>query len=185
MSFGRSRTLFGAALLGALALGAAACSSSPTSATTTTSTASSQAASSGSTAATSGAMATVKVSSDASLGKILVNSAGLALYTYGPDKGHGGMSMCTGGCLSAWPALTVPAGTNPTGGTGVGGTLSSVMQANGAEQVTYDGLPLYTFAQDTPGQVTGNGVGGFSVAKASASGSGSTTASTSSSGGGY
>ena len=96
----------------------------------------------------------------------------MALYTYAPDQGHSGMSTCTGSCLQAWPALTVPSGTVPTGGTGVTGTLAAVKQANGTYQVTYDGSPLYTFVQDsTPGQVTGNGVARFSVAKSSGSGS--------------
>jgi predicted lipoprotein with Yx(FWY)xxD motif len=110
----------------------------------------------------------VKVASNATFGDILVNASGMALYTYAPDRGHGGMSTCTGGCLQAWPALTVPAGSVPTGGTGVTGTLAAVKQANGTYQVTYDGSPLYTFVQDsTPGQVTGNGVAGFSIAKSS------------------
>jgi len=115
----------------------------------------------------------------------------MALYTYGPDQGHNGMSTCTGGCLQAWPALTVPAGAVPTGGTGVTGTLAAVKQANGTYQVTYNGSPLYTFVQDSaPGQVTGNGVAGFSVVKSSgsgapAAGSSSTTGPSGSGGNGY
>jgi hypothetical protein len=33
-----------------------------------------------------------------------------------------------------------------------------VVKANGGSQVTWGGKPLYTFVQDSPGQVTGNGV---------------------------
>jgi predicted lipoprotein with Yx(FWY)xxD motif len=134
---------------------------------------------------------TVKVASNPTFGHILVDSAGMALYTYGPDEGHNGMSKCTGTCLQEWPALGVPAGTAPIGGSGVTGTLAAVKQANGTFQVTYDGSPLYTFVQDSaPGQATGNNVAGFSVAKASSSGSSSaasssTTASTSSGGNQY
>ena len=71
------------------------------------------------------------------------DAEGFALYTFPSD--HNGMSTCTGACVSVWPALTVPAGTTPTAGTGVTGTVASVLQANGTYQVTYNGSPLYTF----------------------------------------
>jgi hypothetical protein len=50
----------------------------------------------------------------------------------------------------------------PTG-TGVNGTLAVLNDIHG-HQVTYHGHPLYTFADDHPGQVTGQGVQGFFVA---------------------
>ncbi len=94
----------------------------------------------------------------AKFGTILVNSAGMALYTYGPNNG-GTTNKCTGACLQAWPAVTVPAGTTPTLASGVSGTLATAKQADGTIQVTYNGQLLYTFVSDTsPGQVTGNGV---------------------------
>ncbi len=188
MKFQRSRLVFGSAGLAALALGAAACSSSNGSTTTTTS----QSPASSAPSTTSGSTATVKASSNATFGSILVNSAGKTLYTYGPDAGHNGVSQCSGACLQAWPPLTVPTGATPAAGPGVTGTLAAVAQPNGTDQVTYNGLPLYTFAQDTAsGEVTGNGVGDFSVAKATATssagsgGSASTTTSTTKAGGGY
>ena len=86
----------------------------------------------------------------------------MALYTLATD--HNGQSTCHGSCAAAWPPLTVPAGTVPTGGPGVTGTVGSSEQSNGTFQVTYNGSPLYTFVSDTsPGQVTGNGVAGFFV----------------------
>jgi predicted lipoprotein with Yx(FWY)xxD motif len=109
---------------------------------------------------------TVRDVRNPTLGDILVTNTGLALYTYASDIGHNGMSTCVAGCLQIWPALTVPAGTRPTGGPGVTGSLAAIGQANGTYQVSRDGLPLYRFVQDrAPGQVTGNGVGGFSVAR--------------------
>ena len=177
MELGRSGPLLGIAVLAALALGAAACSSSPSKATTNN-----HPGTSGSASPASAAAGTVKVASTPGFGNVLVDSAGMALYTYGPDKGRNGVSNCSGSCAQAWPPLTVPAGTTPTRGTGVTGTLSAVKQVNGAYQVTYDGSPLYTFVQDTtPGQVTGNGLAGFSVAKSSSAGSpaaGSTSSTT-------
>jgi len=183
-------TLSAGAVAIGLTLGAAACSSSPTNSTGSTGSTGAGAASTTSSPAASSSSATVKVDDNATFGKILVNSAGMALYTFSGDVGHNGMSQCTGGCLQAWPALTVAAGKSPTAGPGVTGTLAAVMQSGGADQVTYNGLPLYTFVQDSAaGEVTGNGSQGFSVAKVSGSGSSggsspSTTATTSG-GGGY
>ncbi len=105
-------------------------------------------------------------------GKILVNAKGFTLYTFAKDtKNH---SNCTGGCISAWPALVVPAGATPVG-TGVTG-LGVAMRSNGQHQVTYKGKPLYLFVNDTKaGQVTGQGVNGFSIVKSASSTTTTTT----------
>jgi predicted lipoprotein with Yx(FWY)xxD motif len=53
----------------------------------------------------------------------------------------------------------------PTAGAGATGTLASFVLADSSLQVTYNGLPLYTFQSDSkPGDATGQGQGGFSVA---------------------
>ena len=116
--------------------------------------------------AASAAGSTVNVATNPTFGTILTDAQGFALYTFSMDSD--GMSSCTGSCTTVWPALTVPAGTTPTAGTGVTGTVAAVLQANGTYQVTYNGSPLYTFVTDTPGQATGNGVGGFSIVKVAA-----------------
>lgn len=82
----------------------------------------------------------------------------LTLYYFEQDEKDSGESNCTGGCLEAWPALTVAAGETPTGGEGVDaaklGTI--VREDNGETQVTYDGLPLYFFQNDAePGDLNG------------------------------
>ncbi|MCU1494979.1 MAG: hypothetical protein JWO62_2743 [Acidimicrobiaceae bacterium] len=117
----------------------------------------------------------------AKYGTILVNAKGFALYTYAKDtKNH---SNCTGGCVAAWPVLSVPAGVTPVG-KGVSG-LGVATRANGVRQVTYHSKPLYRFASDTKaGQVSGQGIGGFSVAKLATTGS-TTTQTTTRSGYGY
>ncbi len=110
--------------------------------------------------------ATVDATTNATFGTILSNAQGFTLYTFPSD--HNGISSCTGACFPIWPALTVPNGTTPTGGPGVTGALGAVVQPDGADQVTYNGSPLYTFVGDSsPGQATGNGVGGFKVAQVS------------------
>ena len=157
------------AVLGALAVVIAACGSSganagPTTSGTTATTTGGTGTPAASTGGGGAATATVELATTSS-GKVLENSSGMALYTFGPDHG-GAQSKCTGACLEAWPPLTVPAGTTPTAGSGVAGTLGTSKQSDGALQVTYDGNLLYTFLSDQPGQVTGNGVAGFSVARA-------------------
>jgi predicted lipoprotein with Yx(FWY)xxD motif len=172
--------------LGALAIVLAACGSSASPSTTTSASSGGGATTSSSAggAGTPSGAATVKIATT-SMGKVLVNATGMALYTYGPDHG-GAQSTCTGTCIQAWPPLTVPAGTTPSAGPGVTGTLGTSKQSNGDLQVTYDGDLLYTFLSDTsPGQVTGNGVAGFSVVKVAAAASAPVTTTTAAKGGGY
>jgi predicted lipoprotein with Yx(FWY)xxD motif len=108
--------------------------------------------------------ATVDLATNTTFGMILTDAQGFTLYTFPSD--HNGISSCTDACVPIWPALTVPSGTTPTGGPGVTGLVSAVLQPAGADQVTYNGSPLYTFVGDSsPGQATGNGVGGFKVAQ--------------------
>ncbi len=129
--------------------------------------------------------ATVVATSSSNFGMILTGANGMTLYTYSGDSA--GTSTCTGGCATAWPPLTVPAGQQPSAGSGVTGTLSTLARADGTTQVAYDGMPLYYWQGDTKaGDVTGDGVNGFAVAKA-AGGGGAPPASAapSSSGGRY
>ena len=90
------------------------------------------------------------------LGKILANASDMVLYTYTADKG--GKSGCSGACLKFWPPLLLPSGaTQPTAGPGVSG-LGIAAEPEGT-QVTYHGMPLYTYIGDKgPNQTTGQGV---------------------------
>jgi predicted lipoprotein with Yx(FWY)xxD motif len=88
---------------------------------------------------------------------ILVNAKGLPLYTYKPDTPT--QSRVSGELAALWPPLV---GSAPTG-SGTSGALGVVRTGNG-RQVTYNGHFLYTFAEDSPGQVTGQGVQDFFVA---------------------
>ena len=88
---------------------------------------------------------------------ILTNATGQPLYYYQPDTAT--KSLVTGSLAALWPPLTAGA---PTG-TGLGGQLAVLNDVNG-QQVTYNGHPLYTFADDHTGQVTGQGFQNFFVA---------------------
>jgi len=117
---------------------------------------------------------TVAIGTSATFGQILTDAQGMAMYTYSGD--HSGIGTCTGSCAAVWPPLTVPSGTTPSAGPGVPGSVAAVPQPNGTDQVTYDGSPLYGFVGDSsPGQVTGNGVSGFSVVKVTAAAPAPTT----------
>jgi predicted lipoprotein with Yx(FWY)xxD motif len=108
-----------------------------------------------------GASATVGVA-NSGLGSILVNSSGRTLYLFKADVGK--MSACSGACATAWPPLV--ATTKPTAGTGLTASkLGTFTRSDGTQQVTYNGHPLYLFANDTKaGQTNGQGVTAFGAA---------------------
>ena len=83
-------------------------------------------------------------------GTLVVASAnGMTVYTFTKDVANSGASTCTGGCLTKWPALTVPAGSTPTGASGVTGKIGTITRTDdGTLQVTYNGLPLYLYSGD-------------------------------------
>ena len=85
---------------------------------------------------------------------MLATTKGASLYIHpgGP---------CTGGCLSIWPALLMPAGkTMP-----MGAQCLTTVKASGGLQVKYHGQKLYTFTSDSGSSLNGNGVAGFQAAK--------------------
>jgi len=99
-----------------------------------------------------------------SLGRVLVGPNGLTLYTNGRDTATS--SACTGDCATAWPPLLVAAGGKGTAGVGVTGKLGTLRRPDGTTQVTYNGRPLYGWQNDAkPGDVTGQGIAGFTVAR--------------------
>jgi len=105
-------------------------------------------------------LATVQTASATVQGRIetiLVDAKGLPLYIYQPDTPT--TSYVTGQLAALWPPVV--AGT-PTV-RGATGTVTSVPTTNG-HQVAYNGHFLYTFIEDSPGHVTGQGVQNFFIA---------------------
>jgi predicted lipoprotein with Yx(FWY)xxD motif len=150
-----------AAGLGSLLLLLTACGGSSGSSGTSTSTPASTANPAGQ--ATSGAVAgpakgsIVLIVQKSALGFVLAEANGQVLYTYANDT-KGGAPTCTGSCAQVWPPLTgIPVASAAVSGLG---TLGTVATANGAKQVTYNGMPLYTFKGARPLAVKGNNVGG-------------------------
>lgn len=103
------------------------------------------------TAAASGT--TVAVRSIDGVGDVLVDSSGKALYA--SDVEADGKVRCTGACTSFWEPLTIDS-TKPVAADGVG-KLGVISRPDGAKQVTVAGKLLYTFSEDEPGKVEGNG----------------------------
>ncbi|HEU4706856.1 MAG TPA: hypothetical protein VFS64_06705 [Solirubrobacterales bacterium] len=95
-----------------------------------------------------------KEAENATLGHtVLTTLKGKTLYSLSVEK-HGKF-ICTGGCLATWKPLVVPAGTKPTGPV----KLGTVKRPEGRTQVTYKGLPLYSFMGDSrPGEANGEGL---------------------------
>jgi len=102
--------------------------------------------------ASNGAATTVVVKSVGGVGNVLVDSSGRALYS--PDQEANGTILCTGACTSFWMPLTADG--TPTAATGVA-QLGVIDRPDGTKQVTAAGKPLYTFTEDSPGEVKGNG----------------------------
>jgi predicted lipoprotein with Yx(FWY)xxD motif len=158
-----------AAGIGSLVLLLTACGGTSGSSSTAGSTATSTAHPGGqpSTAALAPPGSQVLIVQHSAIGWVLALASGQVVYTYGKDS-KGGTPTCTGSCASVWlPVTGNPVASPATTGLG---TLGTVSDANGAKQITYNGLPLYTFKGAKPLAVSGNGVGGmWHVVKMSAS----------------
>lgn len=135
-------------------------------------------------------MGVVKTASVSSLGaSVLVDAQGLTLYHLSGEQN--GKWICTSAaCVKVWHPLAAPTGGPPRGTVA---SLASVKRPDGAMQVTFKGMPLYSFVGDTkPGEAKGQGIKDVGVWTAvTANGStaskpaAATTAPSSSGGGGY
>ncbi|MDB5815731.1 MAG: hypothetical protein JWN23_2848 [Rhodocyclales bacterium] len=84
---------------------------------------------------------------------ILVNNAGMTLYTF--DKDGPGTSTCIDQCAVNWPPFKVDSGSEGK----MGGDYSIIMRADGSRQWAYMSKPLYLWSKDQKaGDKTGDGV---------------------------
>lgn len=133
---------FGMAIPAALAI--AACGSSSSS---------SSGGSASSAPASGSSSKTVRVQQVSGVGKVLVDSSGMAVYSTPVEAG--GKIVCDSGCNSFWKPVTV-SGAKPTAAAGAG-KIGEIKRPDGTTQATINGKPVYTFAQDSPGKINGNG----------------------------
>ena len=83
-------------------------------------------------------------------GGVLVDGAGMTIYTFDKDVAGSGKSSCNGPCARLWPPvpLTVERIESP---------YSIVTRDDGSRQLAYKGKPLYRYAKDgKPGERKGD-----------------------------
>jgi predicted lipoprotein with Yx(FWY)xxD motif len=103
------------------------------------------------------ATATTVAAGNSPLGQILVDGRGRSLYLFEADTN--GKSNCTSaGCVAEWPPF-IAAGTAQVGAGLAADQLGTTTRADGHQQVSYHGHPLYYFAGDAqPGTASGQGL---------------------------
>ena len=85
-------------------------------------------------------------------GGVLVNSAGMTLYTFDKDPAGSGKSVCIDKCAVAWPPLKAAADDKPRG------DYTLITRDDGSKQWAHKGKPLYLWIKDQkPGDKTGDG----------------------------
>lgn len=106
---------------------------------------------------TAAVAASLATNTDDDLGEILVDQAGMTLYLFTTDAG--GEPTCYDQCASVWPPLLT--GSEDVTGSGAvdAALIGTVERTDGTTQVTYNGQPLYYYADDDePGETDGQGV---------------------------
>ena len=103
---------------------------------------------------------------DDQFGPILATPKKQALYYWNVEKRAGGKVRCTGACAKAWPPLVVRSrAAVPRRLAGIRGTFGVVRRPDGRLQVTFRGLPVYTYAHEGPTQVLCDDVNGWFVVR--------------------
>ncbi|RDI28235.1 putative lipoprotein with Yx(FWY)xxD motif [Rhodococcus sp. AG1013] len=94
---------------------------------------------------------------ESSIGQIVVNTDDMTVYAYDRDEPGTNASACDAVCLQMWPPVT--SDTPKPEVLGVAGVIGTIPGAQGGNQVTVNGMPLYLFAGDPrPGSVAGQGM---------------------------
>ncbi|MDN5848175.1 MAG: hypothetical protein L0H63_00860 [Nitrococcus sp.] len=95
-------------------------------------------------------------------GKYLVTGEGQAVYMFTADKQGSSESTCYSKCAEVWPPATTAGAVTKEGEMVHERLIQTIERKDGAEQLTYNGWPLYLFVRDTgAGGPTGQDVKGF------------------------
>ncbi len=97
-------------------------------------------------------------------GPILATPRRQALYFWNVEKRAGGRIRCTGACAVAWPPLYAK-GAVQKRVAGIRGTFGTIRRPGGRRQVTFNGVPVYTYAHERPTQVLCDDVNGWFVVR--------------------
>ncbi|MCR6489766.1 SCO0930 family lipoprotein [Amycolatopsis sp. OK19-0408] len=93
------------------------------------------------------------------LGEAIVDQNGMTLYLFQKDTKKAKTSACNGDCAKTWPPVLSNGKVELQGIDSK--LLGSIKRADGTEQVTIGGWPVYTFSKDLkPGDANGMGVNG-------------------------
>jgi predicted lipoprotein with Yx(FWY)xxD motif len=85
---------------------------------------------------------------------VLVDPDGRALYV--ADQEASGKVLCTASCTEIWdPALLSELGADPES---LGPEFGEVKRPDGGRQLTFEEAPLYSFTEEGPGELTGDGL---------------------------
>lgn len=88
---------------------------------------------------------------------VLVTNQGRTVYVFAADRKN--KSVCYGQCAKFWPPVLVKKGSTPTQIGSIAGNFGVATRKDGTKQLTFDGAPLYTFAEDKKaGDMNGQGV---------------------------
>ncbi|CAN5889012.1 hypothetical protein BH11PSE12_BH11PSE12_31640 [soil metagenome] len=86
-------------------------------------------------------------------GDILVNQAGMTLYTFDKDAVGSGKSNCNDACAGLWPPVMATATSSGSG------DYSVISRDDGSKQWAVKGKPVYLFSKDKQmGDRTGDNV---------------------------
>ena len=103
---------------------------------------------------------TLTIVTSATVGKYLSGEDGKTLYEFSVDSTPN-KSACTGSCATNWPPFVLDTGETAVAGAGVTGTIATFARDDGSTQVSYNGKPLYYFANDkAAGDTNGQGIAG-------------------------
>ncbi|WHT23647.1 hypothetical protein N8J89_28150 [Crossiella sp. CA-258035] len=95
----------------------------------------------------------------AGLGSVITDHEGYTLYRFDKDTAKPAKSNCVDACAAQWPPVLANGnfqveGIDPA-------LVNTILRADGEQQVTVGGWPLYRFAKDArPGESNGHGKGG-------------------------
>ena len=90
------------------------------------------------------------------LGQILTDEGGYTVYLFTNDEQGAGTSACEGDCIAAWPVVGEVS--SPSGALDYE-LVGTIERSDGTIQATYNGWPLYRFADDEAvGDTNGQGV---------------------------
>jgi predicted lipoprotein with Yx(FWY)xxD motif len=87
--------------------------------------------------------------------KVLTTAAGRTLYTTPTEKG--GQIHCMASCTSIWSPLQGSQAQAMSAANQLGLKLASIKRPDGLPQLTLNGLPVYTFAMEGAGKLSGDG----------------------------